>query len=363
MKKMLSFLALFFVLVLAWKGVTFLIFKHIVSGMINVPTTVSSTHVYFSSWSEHLEPVATLRAKYGINLTTEMPGMVEAIYFNPGAAVKKNQVLLQLTAGTELGQLDALSAQYKLAELTYQRDKEQFEFHAISKQVLDGSEWNLKNLKAQIQAQSATVAKKTIRAPFSGYTGIINVSAGQYLNPGDPITSLQALDQIYADFYIPQQYLSYLKLGQSISLVTDAYPEEVFNGFISAIDPNVNINSRNIQVEASIDNTVLKLKPGIFAVVKMTTSAQPVSHLTLPQTALVFNSYGNSVYLVVDSGEKDKSGKPLLTAKQVFVTVGDTRKKEIAILSGLKEGDEVVTSGQLKLKNGAEIEINNSVQP
>jgi membrane fusion protein (multidrug efflux system) len=269
--------------------------------------------------------------------------------------------LIQLNADNEIGVLHALQAQAALAQITYERDKRQFAVQAISKQQLDTDIQNLKNLEGQVFAQAATVKKKTINAPFTGRLGVNFVNPGQYLNPGDTVASLQTLDPIWADFYLPQQTISQLKIGLTSTVTTDTFPGKKYVGKVTTIEPNVDTSTRNILIEATIANPKYELVPGMFATVTVETGG-PQRHLTLPQTAVTFNPYGNIVYVVKESG-KDEKGKPILIAKQAFVITGETRGEQVAILSGLKEGDTVVSSGQLKLKNGSKIAVNNSIVP
>jgi membrane fusion protein (multidrug efflux system) len=288
--------------------------------------------------------------------------MVEHIHFKPGSKVNKGDFLVQLNAAAELGQLHALQAQVELAKITYKRDEAQFKVHAVSKQTVDTDEWNLKNLQAQVEQQAATVAKKAIRAPFSGYLGINNINPGQYLNVGDTITTLQALDPLYVDFYLPQQELNQLKLGQLVNLNSDAFPNQTFAGTITTIQPLVDDATRNVEVEATIPNPKHQLKPGMFTQVEVQLDTQH-KYLTVPQSAISFNSYGDIVYLVKETGTKDKKNQPVLVVKEIFVTSGDNRGDQVAVLTGLKEGDIIVTSGQLKLKNDSIIAVNNTTQP
>lgn len=211
--------------------------------------------------------------------------------------MQKGSILVQLNAGTELGLLHSLQAQVELAKITYKRDKAQYAVHAVSKQTLDTDEWNLRNLQAQVEEQAATVEKKTIRAPFSGQLGVRNVNPGQYLNVGDTVVSLQALDIIYADFYLPQQALARLELGQKVKMVTDTFTNQVFQGTITTIEPNVDSATRNVEVEATFPNPDFKLKPGMFTRVEVEVGNKQ-SYLTIPQSAITFNPYGDIVYLV-----------------------------------------------------------------
>ncbi|VVC77048.1 Multidrug resistance protein MdtA [Aquicella siphonis] len=347
--------------IFGWKLFTSFMTKRYMAKMQAPAVTVSTMKVQSSPWQSRLKGVGTLTAIVGVNVTTELAGMVQKIYFTPGATVTEGTVLVQLNADAEIGQLHSLQAQTELAKITYQRDKAQYAVRAVSKQQVDTDEWNLKNLQGQTAQQAATVAKKTLRAPFSGRLGISQVNPGQYLNVGDTVTSLQTLNPIYIDFYLPQQAVSQLKVGQNVIVTTDSFKGKQFSGRITTIQPNVDTNTRNVEVEATLDNPKLELLPGMYASVDVTVG-EPKTFLTLPQSAITFNPYGDIVYVVKKEGNDDKN-EPLLIARQVFVTTGETRGDQIQVLAGLKEGDEVVTSGQLKLKNNSRISVNNSVQP
>ena len=358
---MLAIVGVFLGLIFGWKAMSTHM-KNISLSAAPPAITVSTMKVESSSWEPKLKSVGSLRAQVGVNVTTELAGMVEEIHFKPGAEVKKGEFLVQLNAATELGQLHALQAQVELAKITYKRDKAQFNVHAVSKQTVDTDEWSLKNLQAQVEQQAATVAKKTIRAPFSGHLGINNINPGQYLNVGDTITTLQALDPIYVDFYLPQQELAKLKLGQKVTVNTDTFPTQNFEGRITTIQPLVDVATRNVQVEASLANPKHQLKPGMFVQAEVELEKRQ-KYLTVPQSAISFNSYGDIAFIVKDSGKKDSKNQPILIVKAVFVTSGETRGDQVAVLNGLKLGDVIVTSGQLKLKNDSVIAINNKIQP
>lgn len=358
---MLICLGILFAAIFGYKGFkSYMIKRFLLNAAATNTISVSTMKAEYSDWSPTLNSVANLRAILGVFVTTELAGMVQKIYFTPGASVTEGVILVQLNADAELGQLHALQAQTQLARITYNRDKAQYTVHAVSKQTVDTDEWNLKNLQGQVEQQAATVDKKTIRAPFTGRLGISNVNPGQYLNVGDKVTSLQTLNPIYADFYLPQQTLAQLQLGQKVTVTSDAFPNVPFEGKITTIEPNVDTDTRNVEVEATIENPDLKLAPGMFASVQIDTGTS-LKYITLPQTAISFNPYGDIVYLVKES--KDEDGNKILIADQVFVTTGDTRGDQIVVLKGVKEGDTVITSGQLKLKNGSRIKINNAVQP
>ncbi len=325
------------------------------------PMTVSAMSVHYSEWQSKINATASINAINGVDVTTEVAGIVQSIQFKPGSSVKFGDLLVQLNADSDIAQLNSLQANANLAKITYHRDKEQYAAEAISKQTLDAAEADFQSKTAQVDQQDALVAKKTIRAPFTGRLGISAIDLGQYLNPGNKIVSLQSLDPIYADFYIPQQQLTLLKMNDPVTLTSDSFHGKIFSGRITTIEPKVDPATRNVEVEATIANPQQQLLPGMFATLNINIGS-PQKYLTLPQSAISFNPYGDLVYIVKQNGT-DKAGKPLLVAEQKFVTLGDTRGDQVAILSGLNAGEQVITSGQLKLNNNSPIIINNSVVP
>lgn len=338
-----------------------LLINHLLKNWTPPPQVVSAMKVTYSEWQPEINATGSLRATLGVNVTTEAAGMIDTIYFRAGDIVKKDALLVQLDIRPEIAQLHALQASAQLAEITYQRDKRQFAIKAISKEQLDTDAANVKSKNAQVEQQVAIIALKTIRAAFAGRLGISKVNPGQYVNPGDKITSLQTLDPIYVDFYLPQQELARIEIGQPVALTVNTYPNKLFNGKITTIDSLVDVTNRNIEIEATIANPDEQLFPGMFAYVTLQTG-KPTRYLTLPQAAISFNPYGAIAYVIHPEG-KDKNGKDILKVKQQFIVTGETRGDQIAILQGLNEGDNVVTSGQLKLKNGDTVIINNTVVP
>lgn len=320
------------------------------------PQTVSSTKVTLDEWQPKLDAVGSLRAVNGADLSSEVSGIVESLYFDSGSDVEKGASLVQLRAADDIAKLHTLEAAEKLAEITYARDEKQIKSQAISQATFDNDAATLESDKAQVAEQQAIVEKKTIKAPFKGHLGIRQVDIGQYLNAGTAIVTLQQLDPIYIDFTLPESALTQISTGQKISAHVDAHPETSFEGEITAINPKIDEATRNIQIRATFKNPEAKLLPGMYAKVTIEIG-KTENHLTLPQTAITYNPYGNTVY-VVSHGEDGK-----LTARQQFVTTGATRGDQIAVLSGIQEGDEVVTSGQIKLRNGMPVKINNEIQP
>ncbi|MHB9098389.1 MAG: efflux RND transporter periplasmic adaptor subunit [Syntrophales bacterium] len=325
------------------------------------PVTVTAVKAGFQQWQQQLQAVGSLRAVRGIEVTSEIAGLVRSVQFRPGEEVKAGQILVQLNADADIAQLRFLEASAELAEVVYDRDRKQYAVQAVSRAALDTDAADLKGKQAQVAQQAAIVDKKTIRAPFAGRLGISMVNLGQYVNPGDKIVTLQALDTLYIDFLLPQQELSRISLGQLVVAAIDTYPGKTFSGRITTINPKVDADSRNLQVEATFSNTRQKLLPGMFASVRVQAGA-PERYLTLPQTAVTYNPYGETIYIIEGSGN-GPDGKPILSVKQTFATVGPTRGDQIAVLSGIKEGDLVVTSGQLKLKTGSSVIVDNRVQP
>src|ERR1700733_14226780 len=251
-----------------------------------------------------------------------------------GGDAPAGAILLRLRSEDDVAKLLALQATADLAQVAYDRDVKQLKAQAISQAIVDNDTFNLKNARAQVEQQKAIVDKKTLRAPFAGHLGIRAVDLGQYLNPGTVVVTLQALDPIYADFFLPQQALDQVKIGQAITAHVDTYPGQAFAGKITAINPQVDTGSRNVQKGATLSNPDRKLLPGMFATVDIDVGA-PQRHITLPQTAIAYNPYGSTVYLVEQNGAAH-------TAKQTFVTTGTTRGDQVAVLTGVKEGDTVV---------------------
>ncbi len=323
------------------------------------PQTVTAAGAQYSEWQPEVTAVGSLRAVRGVDVTTEVTGLVRSLRFKSGDQVKSGQVLVELNADAEMAQQRALEAAADLAATVYERDKAQFEVQAISQAQLDADAADLKNKRAQAAAQAALVAKKVLRAPFAGRLGITTVNPGQYLNTGDKVVTLQAVDPIYVDFKLPQQQLATISNGQAVNLTTDAFPGVRFAGKITAVDPRVDASTRNFQAEATVPNSDQRLLPGMFVRVAVLAGGTK-RYLTLPQTAITYNPYGATVFL---ARRKPGGTEKDLIAQQSFVTLGPTRGDQVAVLRGVSEGDLVVTSGQLKLNNGAPLVVNNSLQP
>jgi membrane fusion protein (multidrug efflux system) len=270
----------------------------------------------------------------------------------------------------DYAKLEQLQASAELADQTLKRDREQFAAQAISQATIDTDVSTLKSAKAQVVAQQALIQEKIVKAPFAGRLGIRQVDLGQYLAAGTTVVTLQALDPMLIDFYVPQQALEHLRIGQVATATVDTYPGESFKGTVESINSKVDSASRNVQVRASFKNADKRLVPGMFATVAID-SGDSSMELTLPQTCITYNPYGDTVYVLVHNNNGEAKGgdakggdaKPNDTVEQHFVKLGATRGDQVAILSGINEGDVVVSAGQIKLRNGSPVVVNNSVQP
>ena len=329
------------------------------------PQTVTATKVTATDWQPALAAVGSVVAVRGVDVTTEIAGLVREIHFKSGQDVKKGEILVELNADSDKAQLQSLDAAADLAASVLKRDKAQFDAQAIAQAQVDADAADLKGKRALAAQQQANIDKKTIRAPFSGRLGITTVNPGQYLNPGDKIVTLQTIDPIYVDFNLPQKQIGALQVGQVVNVTSDGFAGISFPGKLTAISPKVDTTTRNIVVEATFANPKRQLLPGMFANASVE-SGDKKHYLTLPQTAITYNPYGSTVFVVLTADEaaaaaraaasgasaaapaKAASGSGLVV-QQVFVTTGETRGDQVAILKGLKEGQQVVTSGQVKL--------------
>ena len=274
-----------------------MMFKKFMAGNAAPPATVSAVRAAYQVWQPQLAAVGSLRAVRGVDVTTEIAGLVREVRFTSGGEARARQVLVQLNADADVAQLQALQAAAELAQTVYTRDKAQYDIKVIAKATLDADAADLKSKRAQVSQQAAIVEKKTIRAPFAGRLGITTLNPGQYVNPGDAIVTLQAIDPIYADFTLPQQDIGQLAAGLPVAAESNAYGGRLFKGRITSINPKVDTATRNVQVEARIDNQEDKLLPGMYVSVKIDVGT-PQRRLTLPQTAITYNPYGATVFVV-----------------------------------------------------------------
>lgn len=357
---MLILIGLLLFLLIGWNVMGKIGMKQFMANMKEPPQTVSSMKAASADWQPSLSAVGTLRAARGADLALETAGIVTRVNLKSGDEVRQGDVLLQLNDADETAALRQLEAAAALSAVTFDRAKRQIAAQAISKADYDAAAADLKAKQAAVAQQQAVVAKKQLRAPFAGRAGIVTLSPGAYVNPGTAVVTLQQVDPVYVDFHLPQRNLAEIRPGAKIVLTLDAFPGRSFEGRLTAVDPKVDNATRNVQVEAAIPNPDRVLVPGMFANVAVDVG-EVQRHLTLPQSAIAFNPYGETVFVVKPSDKKDDKGNPEPpTAQQVFVTTGAKRGDQVAVTSGLDEGVEVVTSGQLKLKNGTPLVVDNS---
>ena len=315
--------------------------------------TVSTTVAHYAPWQDTVAAVGTLRAEQGTALAAEVSGIVDWIGFQSGQTVPAGTVLLRLRENDEPGKLVELQAAATLAQITHDRDLKQLRAQAVSQATLDTDVSHLRAAQAQVTEQQALIDEKIIRAPFTGQLGLRLVDLGQYLPAGTEIVTLQAVDPIYVDFYVPQQSLGALEVGQTAQMSVDAYPNHLYPAKITALNPQVDPTSRMVQLRATLANPDHKLLPGMFAAVTVAAGAIH-RYITLPNAAVVYNSYGTNVF-VVQPGTA--------TVHEVAITTGEVRGDQVAVTCGLTDGETVVTAGQIKLREGSAITINNNVEP
>ena len=334
--------------------------KKMMAAAAIAPQTISTIRAAASDWQSLIQATGTFRAVRGADLSAQAAGVVEEIGFDSGNEVPAGKTLLRLRPNDDYAKLQQLQAAAELADQTLKRDREQFAAQAISQANIDTDVSSLKSARAQVEAQQALIEEKIVRAPFAGRLGIRQVDLGQYLAAGATVVTLQALDPILVDFFVPQQALAKLRTGFPVSAMVDAFPGQTFSGTVEAINSKVDPSSRNVQVRASFHNADKRLVPGMFATVQIA-DGEKKSRITLPQTAITYNPYGDAVFIVEQHGNDDK-GKPRYTVQQRFVKLGATRGDQVAIEDGVKPGEVVVTAGQIKLRNGSSVVINNDVQ-
>jgi membrane fusion protein (multidrug efflux system) len=304
--------------------------------------------------------VGSLTAVRGVDITAEIDGRVTAVEVDDGAVVEEGQVLVELDADGLRAELRGAQAEARLAELELERQRRLRQQNANSESDVDRAQSQLQQARARVDAVQASLDKKTIRAPFAGRIGIINVDRGQYLDIGAGVVTLQTLDPINVDFNVPQQELSRIEAGQPVRARVDAWGDETFTGQITAISPKVEQSTRNVAVRARIGNPEGRLRPGMF-VQTAVQLPQESDVVTLPQTAITYNPYGDSVFLVNET--QTEGGEAQLTVERKFVQTGASRGDQVQVTQGVEPGQRVVTSGQIKLRNGSKVKIDNTPEP
>ena len=321
------------------------------------PETVSTTVVHEEKWSDTLVAVGSISAVQGVTVSPEIAGKVSEIDFESGAVVAKGDLLVRLDTSSEEAQLRAIEAQVDLARLNADRTRVLQSNHTVSQSELDTAESTFKQNQANADAIRATIEKKTIRAPFAGQLGIRLVNLGELLDAGKPIVSLQALSPVYCNFSLPQQDLARLKTGLPARVSSDSYPGQVFEGTLTAMNPDLDQTTRSVQLQATFENGDKRLQPGMFVRVEVVFPEEQAV-LAVPSTAIVSEPFGDSVYVI-----QANATNSTLTVRQQFVHTGRTHGDFISVASGLKAGDRVVSAGSFKLHNGTRVQENNTDTP
>lgn len=318
------------------------------------PATVAAEPATREQWRPSLSAVGSLVATQGVEVSSEIAGHVVAIQFESGQQVEEGQVLVQLDDRVDQAELQGLVAAQRLAEIQFERNAKLFKDRTVSRSEYDQARATLDSATAAVTSQRARIDKKRIQAPFAGQLGIRRLDLGQYLAPGDEIVSLQALDPIYLDYSLPERFLRDVELGQEVEVRVQAYPDQRFTGRIDAISPQIERTTRSVPIRATLANGEGRLRPGMFAEVR--TLLPPRDDvLTLPQRAITYNPYGDSVFVVVEQDGQQ-------VAKRRQVQTGEVRQGRVEILEGVQDGEMVVSAGHNKLRNGQSVVIDNSVQ-
>jgi membrane fusion protein, multidrug efflux system len=324
------------------------------------PESVTSIVAEREQWAATMAVIGTMEAVQGVTVSADLPGSVARINFESGQSVHAGDLLVELDTRQERAQLAALEAQRDLAKVNFARMQKLVEEGVISRQEYDQATAQQKQTEANVGEIRATIERKTIRAPFSGILGIRKVNLGQYLSAGSPVVPLQALSPIYVNFGVPQQSAAQVHVGRNLRVTSEDLAGQVFAGRVTALEAVVDEATRNVQIQATLSNPEGKLRPGMFVQVEVVSGAnRPV--IALPASAINYAPYGDSIFVITDL--KDPKGKTYRGVRQQFVKVEGSRGDQVAVVSGVNPGDEVVTSGVFKLRNGAAVEVNNKVQP
>jgi membrane fusion protein (multidrug efflux system) len=324
------------------------------------PEAVTTIIAAQEQWPSTINAIGTLAAVRGVTVSADLPGIVDQIQFESGDWVREGQTLAILDTRQEQAQMAAAEAQRVLARLNFNRMQELLDQRVISRAEYDSATAQSRETEARVGEIRAAIERKTIRAPFSGMLGIRQVNKGQYLAGGDPLVTLQSLNPIYVNVGVPQQAIGQVRVGRALRITTENLGNAAFDGRVTAIDSVVDEKTRNIQVQATLANPDGKLRPGMFVQTEMSLGANQAV-IALPASAISYAPYGDSVFVVSDM--KDDKGRTYRGVRQQIVKVGPARGDQIAVLSGIKAGEEVVTSGLFKLRNGAAVQVDNKVKP
>jgi membrane fusion protein (multidrug efflux system) len=325
------------------------------------PTSVTTVVAKQETWPSTLSVIGTAAAIQGVTVSADLPGTVDKIHFESGQPVHEGDILVELDIRQETAQLANIEAQRDLARIQYGRAAELAKAGVISKSDFDNSASQQKATEAQVNEVKSSIARKTIRAPFTGVLGLRQISLGQYLAAGQAIVSLQSVNPIYVNFGVPQQDTPKMKIGRSLNVTNQDLPDVSFKGKITALDSVINEQTRNIQVQATLENPGGKLRPGMYMQVELPLG-QSRDVIPLPASAINYAPYGDSVFVVTDIKD-NKTGKSFRGVRQQIVKIEGSRGDLVAIVSGLTPGDEVVSAGSFRLRNGAPVLVNNTVKP
>lgn len=318
-------------------------------------SSVSSVVAETSKWSKFYTAVGSVSATSGITVTAELSGVVEMIGFDSGQEVKKGDLLISLDTSTERAQLRSAQAQAELSRISFERAKKLRSNQTVAQSELDAAEAQFLEASAQVENIESIIAKKEIRAPFSGTVGIRKMNEGQFINAGTPIVSLQSLGSMFVDFSLPQQMISDLKPGMKVEVVSDSYPGKTFEGKLTAINPEIDVATRSVKLRGTFENAEGALRAGMFVSVSVFLPGEQ-DVVLIPATAILYAPYGESVF-VISEGDNGK------VVTRSFVRIGEARGDFVSILDGLEPGVEVVSSGVFKLRNGAGVEVKNELAP
>lgn len=355
----ISFFLFIFVATFAFYGVKLALIHWYTSHYEEPPITVSTVKAELKTWHPYLTSVGTLKAFNGVEVNSEVSGQVVSIAFESGEHVKQGDLLVQLNDEVDQKTLQKNEAKLRFDKIDFERKESLLKDNAVARSAVDAAKAAFLQSEAAVASDKVMIAQKKIRAPFSGKIGIRQINVGQYITSGTAIVSLQALDPLYVDFSLPEQNIPLIHKDQDVVVKVDAYPNQVFQGKISAINSAIDVNTRSIAIRATLPNQNEILYPGLFADIHVILP-QKNNVITVPQSSVTYSLYGDAVYLVKQKGD-DKNQKLILIATQKYVKIGDRHANDVAILEGIKAGDEVVTSGQIKLHDNARVVINNTV--
>jgi membrane fusion protein (multidrug efflux system) len=339
--------------------------KEFLSQQVPPPATVTAEAARSDKWVERLPAIGTLIASQGVEVSSQVPGIVTELYFESGQEVPQGKKLVQLDISIELADLASAEATLREADIAFKRQTDLLQKNVTSEANVDTALAKRDTAAAAMNRIKAVIAQKSILAPFAGRLGIRKVELGQYISPGLPMVTLQALDPIWVDFPMPEQNIGKLKTGQVVELTIDAFPGKIFTGSVTSLDARVSQETRTLLVRGTVPNRNRELLPGMFANVTVLSGA-PAEVVTVPRTAVTYSLYGDSVYVVKPeapapaAAAQAKPASPVFVVERRFIRTGQERQDRVAVTTGLKAGEQVVTTGQIKLNNGARVMIDNS---